>query len=214
MSLLKAKEVARAAYDASAELMADPEYAGVVSHGLSICYGPVKWKPDLALVTFQGGGADKTVQKEPPTEFLYAKDPYKFGAAVRRYSQEAGILEVIQSNAVAHPVVFPQGPTAESGKWMARSGPRSTWRNLSLDHLGKLLSAQAPKVVMVFGTKASELLEIDWEDGVNNHPQGHLTFGLGKILGIPAVYCHHLSIGCPADEARRCFGAVSDLMKS
>ena len=214
MSLQEAEKVAQAAYDACAEMMADPSLAGVINHGLSVCYGPVKWKPDLALITFQGGGADKTVQKKPPREFLYAHDPYKFGTAVRRFSQEARMLDNIKTNSIAHPVVFPQGPTAEAGKWMARSGPRSSWREFSLDYLEKLLLAQAPKVVMVFGSKASELLEIAWNRRAYNHPQGHMTFGLGEVLGRPAVYCHHLSIGCPSEEAKRCFCTAHDLMKA
>lgn len=185
--------------------MADPSLAGVVNHGLSICYGPVKWKPDLALITFQGGGADKTIQGKPPGHFLYANDPYRFGKAVRRYSGEVGLLDTIKHNSIAHPVVFPQGPTPEAGKWLAASGPRAIWREFSIQILDQLLAAQKPKVMIVFGEKASKLLGIEWSETRHNHPQHHMTFGIGKWKGTPSIYCHHLSIGCPSEEAHRCF---------
>ena len=212
MTLQQAKKTAQAAYAACHSMLEKPELSAVVNNGLTICYGPVRFKPDLALITFQGGGADRTIQERPPANFLYAEDPYRFGSAVRRFSQEVGMLETIRHNSIAHPVVFPQDPTSEAGKWMAARGPRATWRDFSLKLLDQLLTAQKPRAVMVFGEKASRLLGIEWSEKQHNHPQGHMTFGRGRWKDTPSIYCHHLSIGCPSAEARRCFLEASKII--
>jgi len=129
MSLERASEVAAEACRACHDLLRDPELGAVVNHGLTICYGPVRHRPGLDMITFQGGGADRTIQRAPPERFLYASDPYRVGTAVRRYATAAGMSSLALEDSIAH----------------------------------------------------------------------------------PAVFCHHLSIGCPATEAIRCFATAREL---
>lgn len=212
-SLDDARDTAQAAYSACADALADPDMAAVVAHGLTVCYGPVLARPALAVLSFQGGGADPAIQREPPARLLYAHDPYKFGTALRRYADGAGLAEVIQTSTIAHPVIFPQAPTAEAGRWLTSRGPRGAWRQLSQTWVARLIEAQRPRAMIVFGDKAGAALPFGWRDEEFRHSQNHRTFARGEWRGIPAIYCHHLSIGCPAAEAEKCFHAVRHLIE-
>lgn len=213
MSLTNARTVAQAAYAACAEMMRDPKLSPVVLHGLSICYGPVMFRPRLALITFQGGGADPTFQREAPDDLLYKSDPYRFGSAVRKYAGLTGLTDVLNMSTISHPVVFPQAPTRDAPKWERNGGAYSAWRQTSLNWLSELLAAQDPKVIMVFGDKAARLLGLDWTDEEFSHVQGHRTFARAQWNGRPAIFCHHLSIGCPAEAALRAFSEARHLIE-
>ena len=76
-------------YDEVATLMADSVMASVVKHGLSPLYGPLIDNPDIAIITFQGGGADKQIQTRPPERLLYIDDHHKFGQTLREYMRVA-----------------------------------------------------------------------------------------------------------------------------
>ena len=195
-------------YGEVSELMHDNEMSTVVQHGLNVMYGPPMINPDVALITFQGGGADTTIQKSPPSQLLYRNDPYKFGTALRKYMAVAGLSETLNNRTVAQSVIFPQAPTSQAASWMSKAGPKARWRIFSKEWTERLLDAQKPKAILVFGDKASNVIGIEWRDVERRHKQNHMTFARADWRGIPVVFCHHLSIGCPADEAVRCMQEV------
>lgn len=200
------------AYQASLTLIEETEMRAVVTRGLSLMYGPPIENPNLAFVSFQGGGADQTIQRTWPPRLLYRDDPYKFGQALRKYCDTAGLRASLDNSAIALPVVFPQAPTAEAASWMAKSGPKAKWREFSKEWTQKLLLAYQPKVVIVFGEKASRVLGIPWKGIEKNHGQRHMTYAHAHWHGIPMIFCHHLSIGCPESEAIRAFRSARDVL--
>ena len=183
----------------------DSELRSVVQHGLLISYGPPIPEPDLLLLSFQGGGADQVVQKEWPKKLLYLDDPHKFGSTLRALCRDAGLSGSLESSAMAFPAVFPQAPTSEAGRWEKGPEPYSIWRHHSVDWIERLVKAIRPKVVIVFGDRASRVFDIRWEKIERFHSQNHQTFGLSTFQGIPAVFCHHLSQGYVKSEALKCF---------
>ncbi len=140
-----------------------------------------------------------------PSRLLYLDDHFRFGTALRGLCRDTGLSASLESSAMAFPAVFPQAPSREAGRWMKKTRPHAQWRRHSADWVRRLVDAIRPKVVIVFGAKVSEVLNINWEDAEHVHKQGHQTFGLSTFRGSPAVYCHHLSQGCPMSEARKCF---------
>jgi hypothetical protein len=200
--------LARKAYGQAHALLRDEQMASVVNNGMNILYGPPIQRPDLALITFQGGGADKTIQQSWPNRLLYLDDPYKFGGTLRSICTEVGLAETLETSTVAMPTVFPQAPVSEAGKWMSKTGPRAKWSEFSLGWLDIMMTEMRPKTVVLFGTKASQLVNVNWEEAEFNHSQNHQTYGVAELFGAKAIYCHHLSIGCPRNEALKCFKAV------
>jgi hypothetical protein len=91
-------------------------------------------------------------------------------------------------------------------------GAKSTLARVLKNWTTRLVEAQRPKVVLVFGEKASAVLGIEWREIERKHKQNHMTFARADWRGIPAVFCHHLSIGCPESEAIRCMGEVKRLI--
>jgi hypothetical protein len=89
---------------------------------------------------------------------LYRDDPYKFGTALRRYMGAVGLSDTLANRTVAQAVVFPQAPTSQAGSWMAKTGPKARWREFSKSWTERLVEAQRPKVVLIFGDKASGVL--------------------------------------------------------
>ena len=69
-----------------------------------------------------------------------------------------------------------------------------------------------PKVVMVFGGKASKVFDISWKKVEHNHGARHQTFGVSTFEGAPAVFCHHLSQGYVKSEALKCFRYAKELI--
>ncbi len=199
-------------YAEVATMMCDAEMQSVVTDGLTVLYGPPMVRPDIGIITFQGGGADKSVQASAPKRLLYRGDPYKFGTALRRYMGAVGLSDTLANRTVAQAVIFPQAPTSQAGGWMAKTGPKARWREFSKDWTTRLVEAQQPKVVLVFGGKASAVLGIEWREIERKHKQYHMTFARADWMGIPTVFCHHLSIGCPESEAIRCMGEVKVLI--
>lgn len=190
-------------YFESAARLRDPILGGVVRHGLNILYGPPIFDPSLAIITFQGGGADMNTQTAPPPRLIYRDDPYKFGTMLRKYMSKVLLTEVLNKSTIALPSVFPQAPMREAGSWMASSGPKADWRHFSVSWTKRLIEQMSPKVILVFGDKAASALEIKWCDVEREHPQNHMTFARAIWNGVPVVFCHHLSIGCPEKAAMR-----------
>lgn len=208
------ESVARQAYEKASGMMNNPSLRAVVRHGLSILYGPPMVQPDLALITFQGGGADSTIQNSWPRRLLYLDDPYKFGTALRTYMSAVGLRKTLEERTVALPAIFPQAPTSEASKWLTKSGPRAEWREFSRYWIEKLVDVQRPKLIVVFGEKASKVLGIAWSSVEREHAQGHMTFASSEWRGFPAIFCHHLSIGCPEQAALRCLSVARDVIGS
>ena len=177
----------------------------VVKDGLLISYGPPILEPDLLLLFFQGGGADQVVQKEWPKKLLYVDSPHKFGKKLRKLCRATGLYTSLETSTVAFPTVFPQGPSKEADCWEKGSGLYSVWRHHSVDWVERLVKSINPKVVIVFGDRASRVFGIRWEKIERFHSQKHQTFGESTFHGAPAVFCHHLSQSCPKPEALKCF---------
>lgn len=207
------QRLTREMYDEVDALMADPEMASVTKHGLSPLYGPLTVNPDVAIITFQGGGDDNRVQTRPPERLLYVDDDHKFGRTLRKYMQEAGLHETLVKRTVAHATVFPQAPTQDAASWVRSTpGLKAEWRKFSKRWAERLLEAQSSKVLLFFGEKVSRMIGVQWTAQERNTKQNHLTFARSEWRGMPAIYCHHLSIGCPRTEAIRCMREVKSLI--
>lgn len=200
-------------YEECRHMLEDESLSKVVKFGLNPLYGPLRKNPDLALISFQGGGADRHVQTSAPSELLYLSDPYKFGTALRAHMASAKLSSILQNSTVAHAAVFPQAPTTEASKWVKPRDPdRKRWIEFSGSWNEVLLRAQSPRALVFFGEKASNAFGVQWKDVERNHGQGHMTFARARWNNIPAFFCHHLSIGCPATEAVRCFQRVREAL--
>ena len=206
------EELLREAYSETHKMLKDPELGSVVKDGLLISYGPPIPEPDLLFLTFQGGGEDSVVQKTWPKRLLYVDSPYRFGKALQGVCRDTGLFSSLQTSAMAFPAVFPQAQSKDANHWEKGPGTFSVWRNHSADWVERLVEAVNPKVVIVFGDRASRIFDIRWEKTEHNHSQGHQTFGESTFKGAPAVFCHHLSQGYVKSEALKCFGYAKKLI--
>ncbi len=188
----KIEALLREAYSETHEVLNDPELGLVVKDGLLISYGPPIHQPDLLLVSFQGGGADRVVQETWPRKLIYLDSSEDFGKALRTLSRDAGLLPSLQSSTMALPTVFPQARKAE--RWERGPGPYSVWRDHSVGWVQRLAKAIRPKVVIVFGVRASRVFDIRWKKERRDR-RNWPTFGVSTFQGAPAVYCQHLSQG-------------------
>ena len=194
----------REAYSETHEMLRDPELGSVVKNGLLISYGPPIPEPDLLLLSFQGGGADQVVQKEWPKKLLYINSPYKFGKKLESLCRDTRLSESLRSSTMAFPAVFPQGPSKDANRWEKGTGPYSVWRHHSANWVERLVEAIDPKVVIVFGDRASRVFDIRWED-TESAPGRGMTFGVSTFHDAPAVFCRHLSQGYSNPEVLKSF---------
>ena len=188
----KIETLLREAYSETHEMLNAPELGSVVKDGLTLSYGPPIHKPDLLLLSFQGAGDDKTVQKEWPKKLLYLNDEYSFGPPLRKLCRDAGLLPSLQSLTMALPTVFPQARKAD--RWEKGPAPYSVWREHSVGWVQRLAKAIRLKVVVVFRVRASRVLDIRWKKE-RHDSRNWRTFGESTFEGAPAVYCQHLSQG-------------------
>ena len=200
------------AYSKTHDMLGDSTLGPVVQHGLLISYGPPVLEPDLLFLTFQGGGENPEVQKTWPQELLYVDSPYKFGTALRGLCRETGLYSSLQSSAMAFPTVFPQAPSGDARRWEKGTGSYLIWREHSTQWVRRFVKVIKPKVVMVFGDRASRVFDIQWENVESNHGQYHQTFGTSTFQGAPAVFCHHLSQGYVKSEALKCFNYAKKII--
>ena len=192
-NLRKIEALLREAYSETHEMLNDPELGSVVKDGLTISYGPPIYKPDLLLLSFQGAGDDKTEQKEWPKKLLYIDDEYRFGPPLRKLCRATGLYPSLEKSTMAFPTVFPQASEKEANRWEKGLEPYSVWRNHSVDWVQRLVRVIRPKVVIVFGVRASRVFDIRWDKVECNDKQNWRTFGVSQFQGVPAVYCCHLS---------------------
>lgn len=196
------------------DLLADREMNSVVQHGLNAMYGPPIYNPDIALITFQGGGSDCHIQKHPPERLLYLSDSYNFGCNLRKYMREAGMYEILESKTVAHSAVFPQAPTNEANSWLKEKGAKRKWLEFSIKWNKLLIEKQNPKIIIFFGEKASSAFGVKWNNIERNHKQNHMTYAISQFMGKPSIYCHHLSQGAPKKESINCFLKAKEIINN
>ena len=70
---------------------------------------------------------------------------------------------------MAFPAMLPQAPDCEAGRWMRKTGSYPVWRDHAKFWVERLVKVIKPKVVIVFGVKASKVFDISWEDVEHNH---------------------------------------------
>ncbi len=215
--LAELKKLATLMYEEIGVRLQDPALKKVVGcRNITALYGPPMVRPDVALVSFQGGGGDRSpLRLEWPDRLLYLDDEFKFGRELRRAFKEAGLYDTLEHRTVAMAACFPEAPTSEAGKWSAKGGPRADWREFSSCWVRRMLRAMQPCAVLVFGGRANEALGLAdrWRDAEHRHTDEHLVYERTEIEDIPAVYCRHLSQGAARGEVQRCLLEIKRLVE-
>ena len=175
----------------------DPRPSNVVKHKITVMYGPPMVRPDLALISFQGGGGDRSSSAQIwPKRLVYLEDNFDFGRALRSQCALAGLDETLEKRTVAMAACFPEAPRAQAGLWAAMSAPRAEWRAFSVAWVRKMLAAMSPRAVLIFGMKAKRAMEMqgEWRDEQRD-TRNWRAFGRAEVEVCPAIYCQHLSPG-------------------
>ncbi len=191
------RRLARQMYAETFQRLEDPRLKAVVKHKLTVMYGPPMVRPDLGLISFQGGGGDRSPSMRCwPDRLLYLDDDFSFGRALRSQFTAAGLFDTLEARTVALAACFPEAPTGESNRWMRKTGPMAEWREFSVAWVGRMIAVMRPRAVLVFGTKASRAMGMEgqWCDEERDS-RGWQTFGRAEIESCPAFYCQHLSQG-------------------
>ncbi|MCY4130323.1 MAG: hypothetical protein OXG15_13910 [Gammaproteobacteria bacterium] len=203
-------------YDEIRERSLERSFAAVVKNRITALYGPPMVEPDLLLVSFQGGGEDKTPTKYTwPDELLYLHDDYRFGTRLRKESKRAGLFEVLKRSTVAIAACFPEAHVSEAELWLGKSGPRRDWLEFSTTWLRRLIRAMQPKVVLVVGAKASRALHLEnqWLDEEYGRGSVGRVFGRAHIENRPTIFCHHLSQGASTANVQKSLREVVRLLQ-
>ena len=209
------ERLARRMYDETFDRIEDPDLRGVAKDRVTVLFGPPMLRPDVALVSFQGGAGDKTPSPRTwPERLVYLDDKFKFGQALRAQFQAAGLRETLETRTVAMAACFPEAPVSEAGRWCAKRGPRARWREFSSSWVRRMLRAMRPRAVIVFGTRASQALGLDeaWREVARRDSNNHMDYGRAEIEGCPAVFCHHSSQGYSACWVQKCLGEVRGII--
>ena len=202
-------------YDETFERLDDPRLRQVVRDKVTVMYGPPMVRPQLALVSFQGGGGARTeTARSWPERLLYLDDAFDFGKTLRRECKTVGLSEVLEKRTVAMAACFPEAPRAEAGRWMVKSGARAEWRAFSVAWVRKMLAAMQPRAVVVFGMKASQAMGLEghW-GGEQRGARGWRAFGRSEVEGCPAVYCQHLSQGWEREHVQMSLRSAHRLIR-
>ena len=182
---------------------------------ITVLYGPPLVRPDVFLVTFQGGGEDSSPSRRTwPERLLYLDDTYPFGTRLRKEFRDADMFETLEKRTVAMAACFPEARSKDAGSWMVKRGLKAEWRMFSTNWVKRMIRETRPRVVLVFGGKASEALGLknEWHDVEWRCSDSHMVYGRAEIEGFPAVYCHHLSQGASADGVQKCLDEVNQLI--
>ena len=186
-----------------------------VASKITVLYGPPLVRPDVFLVSFQGGLEDSSPScRTWPKRLLYLDDTYRFGTRLCKEFRDADLFETLEKRTVAMAACFPEAPSSNAGSWMVKHGSKARWRAFSTGWVKRMIGATRPRVVLVFGGKASEALGLkdEWHNVEWRCSDSHLVYGRAKIEGFPAVYCHHLSQGASADGVQKCLAEVKRLV--
>jgi len=212
-------DAAAEAYAEARSLLAEPAMAAVGTHGFTILYGPPIQRPDLFLISFQGGGAAPVVYERWPERFRYLDNEhkpgnaFKFGRNLCVYSRQAGLYDVLATSTVAVPAVFPCGPGDFANCWLKGSGAYARWRRFSVEWVARMVDAFEPKAVLVFGKKAAEALGLSaqWRDVEVNPNNNFMTFGRARYGRTEAIFCGHLSQGYVGSAVVRSLRVAADV---
>ena len=189
--------------------------AGEAPRKITVLYGPPLVRPDVFVVSFQGGGQDTSPSPRTwPKRLLYLDDPYRFGERLREHFCNAGLFETLEKRTVAMAACFPEARWFEAGRWAVKSGAKAEWREFSSNWVRRMLHAMRPRVVLVFGIKASDALGLKkaWRDVKRRGSDRHPVYGRAELEGFPAVYCHHLSRGASDSWVQKCLAEVKRLV--
>lgn len=209
------ERLARCMYRETMERLKRPRWKQVTQK-LTLLYGPPMMRPDVFLVSFQGGGEDNSPSRKTwPEKLVYLSDPYKFGCTLRQNFCVAGLSETLAERTVAMATCFPEATSAEADKWMVKNGPRAEWRMFSSNWVKRMIVAMCPRAVLLFGDKASCALELrnQWRD-VQLRPRRGMIYARGEVEGFPVVYCHHLSQGWAKEEVQMCLAEVKRIVNA
>ena len=203
-------------------LLKNEKMREVIKHGITPLYGPLMENPKIALITWQGGGADKIIQKETPKQMLYLTDANAFGRTLRRYMNLCNLFKIFSTSTVAHALIFPQAPSNEAAKWGTKTKYPliNKWREFSIRWNKKLLLAQSPELIIIFGKKVCEFLEIEWEEpykhkNFTEFAEGYLKLKnpeTNKEVLYKTIYCHHLSQGYTKEGVTKAFKRVKVIL--
>ena len=219
---MELKEVEKQLYDEVKKYLKDRDLRSAVEYGLTPLYGPLMKNPDIALLTFQGGGANKLIQEKAPHQMLYLNDNERFGNVLRKYMNECGLYEKFTKSTVAHAVIFPQAPVTMAQKWLSsKNEPIKFWRDFSVKWTKKLILLQNPKIIIIFGQKTENLLDVKWNNNTLEFPhygEGEITISekenSDNFETFKVIYCHHLSQGYTSNGVRKCFNKVKEFLKT
>ena len=205
----------RTMYEEIRKRSLEKDLAAVVKNRITALYGPPMVEPDLLLVSFQGGGEDKTPTKFTwPDELMYLHDDYRFGKRLRKEFNRARLFDVLKQSTVAIAACFPDAHVNEAERWLHGSGPRRDWLKFSTTWLRQLTKAMQPKVVLVVGTKASRALHLEkqWLDEDYGRGSVGRVFGRAHFENRPSIFCHHLSQGASTANVQKSLREVSRLL--
>ena len=210
------ERLARQMYAETFKRLEVPRLRHVVKHKITVMYGPPMERPDLALVTFQGGGGDRSPSAPSwPSRLVYLDDDFAFGRALRDQFHAAGLYENLEKRTVALAACFPEAPSGQAKLWTRKNGPTAEWREFSVAWVKRMLGAMRPRVVIVFGKNASQAMGLDgvWRDEECD-TRGWPAFGRAEIENCPALYCQHLSQGWKRACVQRSLRAAGHLLRS
>lgn len=201
-------------YTEARERTRDPKWNAVIDPKITIMFGPPMVKPDLVLVSFQGGAGDRSPTKwEWPDKLVYLDSRFAFGRNLTKLFNEAGHASMLKYRTTAITTCFPEARANDASKWIRKTGAYALWRNFSSNWARRMLRAMQPRSIIVFGKKASQSLGLEgcWSD-VKRNGNGQ-WYGHTEIEGCPAVYCHHLSQGYKKSQVHYCLRAVESIVK-
>ena len=81
------ERLAKRMYSETFKRIEDPVLGRVAKGKVTLLYGPPMVRPDVALVSFQGGGGDRSPSRRTwPKRLLYLDDAFAFGRALCKQS--------------------------------------------------------------------------------------------------------------------------------
>ena len=168
--------------------------------------GPPLARPDVFLVSYQGGGEDRSRSCPTwPERLIYLDDDYRYGRRLRREFCRAGLFETLEKRTVAMAACFPEAGESEADQ--------VEWRAFSTKWVKRMLRATRPRVVLVFGSKASDALGLEdkWCHVKRGPGRRGKVYGRTKIECSPAVYCHDLP-RASTNDVQECLVEVKRLV--
>ena len=169
-------------------------------------FGPLRVRPDVFLVSFQGAGEAPRRSLEEPKCLLYLDDGYSFGSRLCNEFRHADLFETLEERTVAMAAYF-----LEKG---ASKADQAEWQALSRKWVRRMLRATRPRVVLVIGLDASKALELEGKwCAVKTAGRKGRVYGRAKIGCSHAVYCRGFR-GTSTPDVQKCLNKVKQLIAS